>query len=95
VDAQKFIQAIAEIHRQPRQKDSHMKFLKASEVSARWGGTVSTGTLANWRTQKRGPAYVKIGSRVLYPLDKLEEWEAAGLRAATANDNNTERESNQ
>lgn len=32
-------------------------------------------TLANWRNKRKGPAFFKFGSRVLYPLDRLEEWE--------------------
>jgi hypothetical protein len=30
-----------------------------------------------WRTRgrKRGPAYIKVGQRVLYPLKDLELWE--------------------
>lgn len=64
-----------------------MKYLNAAELAARWAGAVTTGTLANWRSKGRGPAFVKVGSKVLYPLDKLEEWERQQLRAA--NDNQT------
>ena len=31
-------------------------------------------TLAHWRSEKRGPAYIKIGSRVAYTGKALNEW---------------------
>ena len=34
-------------------------------------------TLAHWRSEGRGPAYVKIGSRVAYSGRALNEWLAA------------------
>ncbi|QPB08648.1 helix-turn-helix domain-containing transcriptional regulator [Burkholderia phage Mica] len=62
------------------------KFLSAAEVSQRWDGAVSTGTLANWRTQKKGPPYQKLGSKVRYPIVQLEAWEHANLVAANDNE---------
>ena len=35
----------------------------------------SIDTLAHWRNKRRGPPFAKFGSRVLYPLDQLVEWE--------------------
>jgi hypothetical protein len=32
-------------------------------------------TLANWRNKRKGPPFRKFGSKVLYPLDLLEQWE--------------------
>ena len=34
-------------------------------------------TLAHWRSEGRGPAYVKLGSRVAYSGRALNEWLAA------------------
>ena len=34
-------------------------------------------TLHNWRAQGRGPAFVKLGGRVLYPIRDLEAFVAA------------------
>ena len=34
-------------------------------------------TLAHWRSEGRGPAYVKLGSRVAYRGSDLNEWLAA------------------
>lgn len=56
---------------------SDNKFLTADEVSARYRGSVSAGTLRNWRAMKVGPSFVKIGKAVLYPLNELEAWEEA------------------
>lgn len=58
-------------------------FLTAAQLSARWNGVVTTGTLANWRSKKVGPAFTKLRGKVLYPLDKVTAWETANL----ANDN--------
>ena len=35
---------------------------------------VKTQTLADWACQKRGPALIKIGSKVRYALTDLEAW---------------------
>jgi len=32
------------------------------------------GTLANWRCQRKGPPFTKVGGSVLYPRDKLGVW---------------------
>lgn len=55
-------------------------FLSDEQLVERWNGAVSKGTLANWRSKGTGPAYVKFGSRVRYPLAQVEAWEAANLR---------------
>lgn len=62
-----------------------MKYLNAKDLVARWKDEVTTGTLANWRSQRRGPPFIKLGSKVLYPVDKLEEWERLQLKAANDN----------
>ena len=36
---------------------------------------VPEGTLAQWRSQQRGPAYIKLEARLVrYRLDGLEAW---------------------
>lgn len=47
--------------------------LTPEEASARL--RIPTKTLANWRNKRIGPSYIKAGHRVLYPLDKLIEYE--------------------
>jgi hypothetical protein len=41
------------------------KFLTAEEVSDPYRGQISVRTLRNWRAMRIGPAFVKIGDRVL------------------------------
>lgn len=64
--------------------------LTPAEVVKRWNGAVTVGTLANWRAQGKGPAFIKLGSRVRYPLHRLAEFEARHEHLTAANDN-TER----
>jgi hypothetical protein len=33
-----------------------------------------TQTLAAWRCEKKGPAYVKVGRRVFYRRSDISEW---------------------
>lgn len=53
-----------------------VKYLNAEQLSNRWAGAVAVGTLANWRSRKIGPPFVKFRSKVLYPIADLEAWEA-------------------
>lgn len=48
------------------------KYLSARDAAALVN--LSEKTLANMRSQQRGPAYIKLGGRVLYPADLLYEW---------------------
>lgn len=61
-------------------------FLTPDELVERWNGAVTRGTLANWRSQGKGPAFVTFGNRVRYMLVDVSAYEAANKRAA--NDNN-------
>ena len=54
---------------------SDRKFLTAEELSERSRGSVSIGTLRNWRAMKIGPAFVKIGKAALYPTNELDAWD--------------------
>lgn len=49
-----------------------MEFLSPNEAA----GTLKIGadTLANWRCQKIGPRYVKIGGRVFYRPTDISDW---------------------
>lgn len=51
--------------------------LRTTDLARRWG--VSTGWLANMRSAGTGPSYLKLGSRVLYPLVSVESYEADAL----------------
>ena len=48
-------------------------FLDQNELAKRW--IRSPRTLENWRTKGTGPAYTKIGGKVLYRLSDIEEIE--------------------
>jgi len=63
------------------------KYLTPREVVERWNGAVVLQTLANWRNKGRGPAYVKFGSRVRYPVARIEEFERENEHLRAANDN--------
>ncbi|WP_322418802.1 helix-turn-helix domain-containing protein [Mesorhizobium huakuii] len=59
-------------------------FLTAEEVAERYRGTISLGTLRNWRAKRIGPAYVKLGKAVLYPIEELEMWDQNNTVACRA-----------
>lgn len=48
------------------------------ELALRYKNRITTRTLANWRSlgSGHGPTFLKIGGRVLYPLDEVLKWEA-------------------
>lgn len=58
------------------------EFLTAEQLARRWAGIVTTGTLANWRSKRVGPQFVKLRGRVLYPLDRVTAWEAENMSGA-------------
>lgn len=34
----------------------------------------SPSTLAHWRCQQRGPGFIRVGARILYPGSSLNSW---------------------
>jgi hypothetical protein len=55
------------------------KFLTTEEVSDRYRGSISVGTLRNWRSMRVGPTFIKIGKAVLYPADELDAWDKKNM----------------
>jgi hypothetical protein len=55
------------------------KFLTPEEVSERYRGGISVGTLRNWRAMRIGPTFVKIGKAVLYPINELDAWDQKNM----------------
>jgi hypothetical protein len=51
-----------------------VKHLNQVELSRRW--SLSPRTLEGWRSNGNGPRYLKIGGRVVYRLEDVEEFEA-------------------
>lgn len=66
-------------------------YYTAKQLSDHLGGTPSVGTLANWRSMVNrgkpnpGPAFVKFGKTVKYPVAEVEKWEAGRLKGANDN----------
>lgn len=52
------------------------------ELAARWN--LSPKTLERWRVLGIGPAFLKLGGRVVYRLEDVESYEAKHLRASTS-----------
>lgn len=48
------------------------RYLTPREVSQSYG--FSEGTLANMRSRRVGPPFVKMKKKVLYPVELLETW---------------------
>jgi predicted DNA-binding transcriptional regulator AlpA len=58
------------------------RFLRTPEA-ARFLG-LSGRTLEKHRTYGTGPRYSKLGGRVVYRLDDLQEWAARGVKSSTS-----------
>lgn len=52
-------------------------YLTPGELASRFKNTITVKTLANWRSQDTGPAYVKLGGRILYEIGDVSTWEAS------------------
>jgi hypothetical protein len=72
-------------------KSSEAGYLQPRELAERWRGVVTLSTLDNWRSQNRGPRFVKIGGRVLYPVAEVEAYELRNLRGMPNNPPNQPR----
>lgn len=62
-----------------------VEYLTTEELAARW--KMHPQSIHNWRAQTpaKGPAFVKIGKKVLYPLDSIVQWEQQRLQAVNDN----------
>lgn len=54
---------------------SKKQYLTPEEVVDRYRGTMSIRTLANWRSMRTGPKFLKIGKAVLYDEADLDAWD--------------------
>ncbi len=59
-----------------------MKALDQNQLADRWH--ISPRTLEQWRWRGVGPRYLKIGARVIYPFDHVEDYETKNLHANTS-----------
>lgn len=62
---------------------SESEYLTVKELIERWRSQISATTLANWRSERKGPAFVKIGGRVLYPLQDVMAYEEKSRRTGS------------
>ena len=51
------------------------------ELAERWN--LSPKTLQRWRSEGRGPRFMKMSKRVVYPMDEVLDFESQALRAST------------
>lgn len=58
------------------------KHLNQIDLATRWN--ISHRTLERWRWTGEGPRFVKLGGRVVYRLEDIEEYEREQIRASTA-----------
>lgn len=58
-----------------------LRHLNQVQLAGRWN--ISPRTLERWRWIGEGPAYLKIGGRVVYRLEDVERYEAEHLRGET------------
>lgn len=61
-----------------------VQYLTPNELAARYKGSITVRTLANWRSTGNGPRFTKIGGRVLYPVDAVIEWEKSRTKSDAA-----------
>lgn len=62
------------ISRELELADVSTRHLNQTDLSARWN--LSPRTLERWRWLREGPRYLKLGGRVLYRVEDVEEFEA-------------------
>lgn len=67
----------------PKQLTLHERHvLSETELAHRWG--ISPKTLQRWRSEGRGPQYLKLSKRVTYPLESITEYERGALHISTS-----------
>ncbi len=56
--------------------------MSENELAQKWG--VSPKTLQRWRSEGRGPRYLKLSKRVIYPIEEIQKFESHSLYASTS-----------
>jgi hypothetical protein len=54
--------------------------MNENELATRWN--ISPKTLQRWRSEGRGPRFMKMSKRVVYPIDEVLDFESQGLGIA-------------
>lgn len=52
---------------------NQLLYLTSKELAQRW--RLNDQTLANWRHAGKGPPFIRVGARVLYPIEGIESFE--------------------
>lgn len=60
-------------------------YLTAKQLAERWH--LNEQTLANWRHARRGPTFIKVGSRILYPIELILSFEQTLIETQCSLDN--------
>ena len=60
----------------------HYPVMTEKHLAERW--QVSLKTLQRWRSEGRGPRYLKLSKRVGYPVDAVIEFERDALHDSTS-----------
>jgi len=67
---------------QPRTEPTKQKMMmNETELATRWN--INTKTLQRWRSEGRGPRFMKMSKRIVYPIDEILDYEPQALRAST------------
>jgi len=64
-------------HKAPETARS-VRHLNQIDLARRWN--ISERTLERWRWLKQGPRYLKIGGRVVYRLEDIDDFETTRVR---------------
>ncbi len=59
-----------------------------AELAERW--RISEATLERWRTESKGPMFLKLGNQVRYRVQYVEAFEEVALRGSTKTDGGVE-----
>jgi hypothetical protein len=51
---------------------AEVQWLTPDDLARMW--QVSVGTIANWRTSKKGPEFIRIGGLVRYSPEAVSAW---------------------
>jgi hypothetical protein len=80
----RFIDVVRDFAELTMTNETHIstRHLHQEDVARRW--RISARTLERWRWLKQGPAYLKVGGRVVYRLSDVEAYEKAQLHRVPA-----------
>ena len=62
---------------------SDREYLTSAELADRW--RLSNQTLANWRHAGKGPPFIRVGARILYPREAIFSFEKFSQQWLSAN----------